>query len=99
MLINIYYSNTTRTQLIPPEEGEGLQDAAAGCPGEPPPPLHKPMYCNSTCHTYIIIQYIEYISSQHINLYQLISAAHTLYYCNIYLIIQHIYNMCIQYTY
>ena len=24
---------------------------------------HKPMYCNSTCHTYIIIQYIEHISS------------------------------------
>ena len=60
---------------------------------------HKPMHCNNTCHTYIIIQYIEHRSSQHINLYQLISAAHTLYYCNIYLIIQHIYNMCIQYTY
>ena len=26
---------------LPPEEGEGLQDAAAGRPGEPPPPLHK----------------------------------------------------------
>ena len=26
---------------LPPEEGEGLQDAAAGHPGEPPPPLHK----------------------------------------------------------
>ena len=25
------------------EEAEGLQDAAAGCPGEPPPPLHKPL--------------------------------------------------------
>ena len=23
---------------LPPEEGEGLQDAAAGHPGEPPPP-------------------------------------------------------------
>ena len=28
---------------IPPEEGEGLQDAEAGRPGEPPPPLHKPL--------------------------------------------------------
>ena len=28
---------------LPPEEGEGLQDAAAGCPGEPPPPLRKPL--------------------------------------------------------
>ena len=28
---------------LPPEEGEGLQDAAAGCPGEPPPALHKPL--------------------------------------------------------
>ena len=28
---------------LPPEEGEGLQDAAAGRPGEPPPPLHKPL--------------------------------------------------------
>ena len=55
---------------------------------------HKPMYCNSTCHTYIIIQYIEHISSQHINPYQLISATHTLYYCNIYLIIQ-LYIICI----
>ena len=39
---------------------------------------HKPMYCNYTCHTYIIIQYIEHISSQHINPYQLISATHIL---------------------
>ena len=28
---------------LPPEEGEGLQDAAAGRPGELPPPLHKPL--------------------------------------------------------
>ena len=28
---------------LPPEEGEGLQDAAAGRPGEPPPPLHTPL--------------------------------------------------------
>ena len=28
---------------LPPEKGEGLQDAAAGRPGEPPPPLHKPL--------------------------------------------------------
>ena len=28
---------------LPPEEGEGVQDAAARCPGEPPPPLHKPI--------------------------------------------------------
>ena len=28
---------------LPPEEGEGLQDAAPGRPGEPPPPLHKPL--------------------------------------------------------
>ena len=60
---------------------------------------HKPMYCNNTCHTYIIIQHTEHISSQHINPYQLISATHTLYYCNIHLIIQYIYNMHIQYTY
>ena len=26
---------------LPPEEGEGLQDAAGGRPGEPPPPLRK----------------------------------------------------------
>ena len=28
---------------LPPEEGEGLQDAVAGHPGEPPPPLRKPL--------------------------------------------------------
>ena len=28
---------------LPPEEGEGLQDAAAGRPGELPPTLHKPL--------------------------------------------------------
>ena len=28
---------------LPPEEGEGLQDAAARRPGEPPPPLCKPL--------------------------------------------------------
>ena len=28
---------------LPPEEGEGLQDAVAWRPGEPPPPLHKPL--------------------------------------------------------
>ena len=28
---------------LPPEEGEGLQDAAAGRPGELPPPLRKPL--------------------------------------------------------
>ena len=27
----------------PAEEAEGLQDAAAGRPGEPPPPLRKPL--------------------------------------------------------
>ena len=26
---------------LPPEEGASLQDAAARCPGEPPPPLRK----------------------------------------------------------
>ena len=26
---------------LPPEEWEGLQDTVAGCPGEPPLPLHK----------------------------------------------------------
>ena len=28
---------------LPPEEGEDLQDAAVGRPGEPPPPLCKPL--------------------------------------------------------
>ena len=28
---------------LPPEKGEGLQDAAAGRPDKPPPPLHKPL--------------------------------------------------------
>ena len=28
---------------LPPEEGEGLQDTVAGCPGEPPPTLQKPL--------------------------------------------------------
>ena len=28
---------------LPLEEGEGLQDAVAGRPGEPPLPLHKPL--------------------------------------------------------
>ena len=28
---------------LPPEEWDGLQDAAAGRPGEPPLPLHKPL--------------------------------------------------------
>ena len=28
---------------LPPDKGEGLQDAAAGRPGEPPPPLRKPL--------------------------------------------------------
>ena len=28
---------------LPPEEGEGLQDAVAGLPDEPPLPLHKPL--------------------------------------------------------
>ena len=28
---------------LPPEEGEGLQDAAAESPGELPPPLRKPL--------------------------------------------------------
>ena len=28
---------------LPPEEGEGLQVAAGGRPGEPPPPLCKPL--------------------------------------------------------
>ena len=28
---------------LPPKEGEDLQDAAAGCPSEPPPPLRKPL--------------------------------------------------------
>ena len=32
-----------RETALPPEKGEGLQDAAAGRPGEPPPPLHKPL--------------------------------------------------------
>ena len=31
---------------LPPEEGEGLQDAAAERPGELPPPLHKPLKKN-----------------------------------------------------
>ena len=33
---------------LPPEEGEGLQDAAAECPGELPPPLCKPLKNLST---------------------------------------------------
>ena len=33
---------------LPPEEGEGLQDAAAESPGELPPPLHKPLKNLST---------------------------------------------------
>ena len=28
---------------LPPEEGASLQDAAARCPGDPPPPLRKPL--------------------------------------------------------
>ena len=28
---------------LPPEEGEGLEDTVACCPGEPPPPLCKPL--------------------------------------------------------
>ena len=28
---------------LPLEEGEDLQDAAARCPSEAPPPLHKPL--------------------------------------------------------
>ena len=28
---------------LPPEEGEGLQEVVAGGPGDPPPPLHKPL--------------------------------------------------------
>ena len=28
---------------LPPKEGEGLQGAVARRPGEPPPPLHKPL--------------------------------------------------------
>ena len=28
---------------LPPQEGEGLQDAVARRPGEPPPPLCKPL--------------------------------------------------------
>ena len=27
---------------LPPEEGECLEGTVAECPGEPPPPLHKP---------------------------------------------------------
>ena len=33
---------------LPPEEGEGLQDAAAECPGKLPPPLCKPLKNLST---------------------------------------------------
>ena len=33
---------------LPPEEGEGLQDAAAERPGELPPPLRKPLKNLST---------------------------------------------------
>ena len=33
---------------LPPEEGEGLQDAAAGRPDEPAPPLHKPLKIHPT---------------------------------------------------
>ena len=28
---------------LPPEEGEGLQEVVAGGPGDPRPPLHKPL--------------------------------------------------------
>ena len=28
---------------LPPEKGGGLQGTAAGCPGEPPAPLRKPL--------------------------------------------------------
>ena len=33
---------------LPPEDGEGLQDAAAESPGELPPPLRKPFKNLST---------------------------------------------------
>ena len=32
-----------RETALPPEEGEGLQDAVARRPGEPPSPLRKPL--------------------------------------------------------
>ena len=32
-----------RDCALPPEEGEGLQDSEARRPGEPPPPLRKPL--------------------------------------------------------
>ena len=32
-----------RESALPPEEGEGLQDATAERPGELPPPLRKPL--------------------------------------------------------
>ena len=37
-----------RESALPPEEGEGLQDAAAECPGKLPPPLCKPLKNLST---------------------------------------------------
>ena len=33
---------------LSPKEGEGLQDAVARRPGQPPPPLHKPLKIYST---------------------------------------------------
>ena len=32
-----------RDCALPPEEGGGLQDPMVRRPGEPPPPLHKPL--------------------------------------------------------
>ena len=42
--VQIMFSAIDKKQgdcALPPEEGEGLQDAAGGRPGEPPPPLRK----------------------------------------------------------
>ena len=41
-----------RDCALPPEEWEGLQDAVAGCPGEPLPPLHKPLKIYPTISIY-----------------------------------------------
>ena len=50
---------------LPPEEGEGLQDAAAERPGELPPPLHKPLKKNlSTTFWFKVIATTSVCASQ-----------------------------------
>ena len=43
IIISAIRKKKRRETALPPEEGEGLQDAAAERPGELPPPLRKPL--------------------------------------------------------